>query len=65
MFLTPDDIVRLTGRSRFSAQRRALESLGIPYVRAATGEPLVRAEDLDPTQKRAKNRGPRWERLTA
>jgi len=65
MFLTPDELERLTGRRRFSAQRRALDLLRIPYVRAATGEPLVRPEALDDRQPAARNRGPRWERLNA
>lgn len=65
MFLTPDELERLTGRRRFSAQRRALDVLRIPYVRAATGEPLVRQDALDGRAGSARNRGPRWERLNA
>lgn len=63
MFLTADDLQRLTGKKRFKAQRRALDRLRIPYRAAATGEPLVRAADLDGTPKSARNRGPRWDRL--
>lgn len=64
-FLAPADLARLTGRRRYAAQRRALDQLGIPYVRAATGEPLVRADDLDGGKPKARNRGPRWERIGA
>lgn len=62
MFLTPDDVARLTGRKRFSAQRRALDALGIRYTRAATGEPLVRADALEGGRKR---REPRFDRMVA
>lgn len=65
MFLTPDELARLTGRVRFSAQCRALDELRIPYVRAATGEPLVRAAALDDRAAPVRNRGPNWERLNA
>jgi len=65
MFLTDAEVVRLTGRRRYAAQRRALDSLGIRYVRAATGEPLVRPADLDAPKGKARNRGPKWERIGA
>jgi hypothetical protein len=63
MFLTPADLLRLTGKRRFTAQCRALDALGIAYRTAATGEPLVRAESLDATPKAARNGGPRWDRI--
>ena len=63
MFLDQASLVRMTGRTRFAAQRRALDILGIRYIRAATGEPLVLAADLDASAKRERNRGPRWERI--
>lgn len=65
LFLTADELARLTGRVRYSAQRKALDGLGIRYVRAATGEPLVRADALDEPAGPARNRSPRWDRLNA
>lgn len=65
MFLPRADVQRLTGKVKFSAQRRALDELGIRYTQAATGEPLVRPEALDGKGKAARNRGPRWELLNA
>lgn len=63
-FLAFDDVRRLAGgRKRFAAIRKALDSLGIPYRVAKDGEPLVRPESLDATPIKARNRGPRWERL--
>jgi hypothetical protein len=47
VFLTRDELVRLTGRKRYSAQRRELDRRGIKYIPAASGEPLVRDRDLD------------------
>lgn len=63
MFLTAADIRRLTGRVRYSAQRRALDSLGVRYTKAATGEPLVRFDALDSPPAKARNGGPHWDRI--
>jgi hypothetical protein len=63
MFLIRADLHRLTGKQRFSAQRRALDRLGIRYTLAATGEPLVREESLDAGGTPRRNRGIRWDRL--
>lgn len=61
MFLTPDELERLTGgRKRFSAQRRALDRMGIRYITAANGEPLVKTADLDAKPRPAQRTGPRW-----
>jgi hypothetical protein len=64
MFLSVDEVVRLTGKLRYSAQRRALNRLGIRYTTAATGEPLVRIEALDPSGSKARNKGPHWDKIT-
>jgi uncharacterized protein DUF4224 len=61
VFLTRDDVIRLTGKQRFAAQRRVLDALGIRYRQAATGEPLVRESDLDGTPAKARNRRPNWD----
>lgn len=63
VFLSPDDLHRLTGKRRHKAQSRALTALGIRFIVAATGEPLVRAADLDDTGKPAQRRGHRWDRI--
>lgn len=62
-YLPQDDIVRITKKVRFSAQRRALDRLGYKYTTAADGEPLVRADALDGKAGPARNRGPRWDLL--
>ncbi len=62
MFLSADELARLTGKKRFTAQCRALDRLRIRYRKAATGEPLVRADALDAMPKRARNHEPPWER---
>ena len=65
MFLSADDLHRLTGRKRFKAQRLALDRLGIRYVAASSGEPLVRAGDLDAAGRPAHRQQPghRWDRI--
>lgn len=64
MFLTAAEVARITGRVRFAAQRRALDGLGIRYLTAATGEPLVRASDIG-RESVGSRRAPRWDRMTA
>ena len=62
MFLTRADVSRLTGRKRFRAMARALDRIRIRYKLAATGEPLVRQDDLDGKPRRA-NSEPNWGRI--
>ena len=63
MFLAAADLKRLTGKVRYSAQRRALDALGVRYTKAATGEPLVLIEALDAPQMKARNSAPHWDRI--
>lgn len=64
LFLSPDELHRMTGKRRYTAQCRALDRLGVRFVRAASGEPLVRASDLDATGKPAqRSAGHRWDRI--
>ena len=65
-FLTVDELERLTGKRRPSAQARVLVAKGIPFRRAGInedGEPLVRWSDLDAKGKPAQRRGHRWDRI--
>lgn len=41
MFLTPDELQTLTGKTRREAQARALEGMGIPFTRRPDGSPVV------------------------
>lgn len=54
------DVRRKTKKYRFGAMARALAAMGIPFTKAADGEPLVRIEDLDGTPRRAQRDGPRF-----
>lgn len=45
--LTLDEIERITDRQRPSAQCRALDRMGIRYIRGTDGSPIVRPEWLD------------------
>ena len=67
LFLEPAEVYRMTGKRRYSAQRRALDSLGVRYIVAKSGEPLVRASDLDSDLDEAgkpkQSRGHRWDRI--
>ena len=44
VFLTPAELVELTGRRRVTAQVRALSAMGIRYVLAPDGVRVLRAE---------------------
>lgn len=62
-WLPTADVRRLTGRHRFAAMRRELDRRGIRYDLGADGEPLVRVGALDGTPAKARNSGPRWDRI--
>lgn len=40
-WLTPDEIIELTDRKRWGAQRDALKQMGVPFRPNAAGRPLV------------------------
>lgn len=61
-FLDAADVQRITGCVRYTAQRKKLAALGIAYIVAANGEPLVREATLDAKPRTARNSGPRWDR---
>lgn len=61
VFLSVEDVRRLTGKVRHDAQCRALDRMQIRYRTAATGEPLVREAALDETARRRRNHEPNWE----
>ena len=63
MFLPNDVIVRLTGKVRYPAQKRALARLGYAYLSADNGEPLVRSDALETTPQARPSIGPRWDQL--
>lgn len=65
MFLTADDLVALTGRVRWSAQRRTLDRMGVRYLLSATGRPVVLVEEIErlglgaPARRDRRDRSPR------
>jgi len=40
-WLSPEEIIDLTARKRWSAQSKALADLGVPFMLNAVGRPLV------------------------
>jgi hypothetical protein len=62
-FLDHADIVKITGKTRYTAQRAVLRERRIRFIEAANGQPLVRPEWLlDDKPKPARNRA-RWDRI--
>lgn len=49
--LTPADLVEITGKVKFAAQARELDTLGIPYRRRSDGSLLVLLSDVDPNHR--------------
>jgi hypothetical protein len=62
-WLTPDEVVELTARTRWSAQCRKLAEMGVPFRPNAVGRPLVeRAAVLaKPRPTGRRKTVPRWE----
>lgn len=64
-WLTPDEVIELTGRQRWAAQCRALAGMGVPFKPNAVGRPLVERAAVctsKPTTKRRKAE-PDWSAL--
>lgn len=69
-WLTAEELHRLTGKTRPSAQRRELDRRRIKYVPASSGEPLVRLDEaFDGSAVQAQSprsgrpAGHRWDRI--
>lgn len=50
MILTPQDLIELTGKAKYAAQKRELDHLGIPAKLRRDGSLLVLWEDVRATQ---------------
>lgn len=66
MWLPEGDVVQLTGRRRWSAQRAALMRMGIRFIVNAAGRPLVQRSQVEiaprVTRARAKQE-PNWDNM--
>jgi hypothetical protein len=64
-WFSPAEIVELTSKRKWSAQRRALSRMGIPFLTNAVGRPLVNRQEIRPhtlpVQRKASE--PRWEEM--
>lgn len=62
-WLTPEEVAELTARTRWSAQCRALATMGVPFRPNAVGRPLVEraAVCTKPSAERARKKPqPYW-----
>ena len=63
-WLSAEELYRLTGKIRFTAQRKVLTARKIPFKAASSGEPLVRRDwDLDASGRPEQRKGPRWDKI--
>ncbi len=63
-WLIDDELILLTAAKRFSAQRRRLDTMGIPYISAHNGRPLV-SRDTIGQRRKPRAFTPNWEALHA
>lgn len=63
-WLTPDEVEQLTARHRWTAQCRALASMGVPFKPNAVGRPLVERAVVCSAPKAKAKREPNWEAMT-
>lgn len=63
MFLTPDEIVELTGKVRPSAQVRALRTMGVAHRVRPDGTPAVLRTAVDPKRCAESHTAPDWSAL--
>lgn len=63
-WLSPDEVVELTERVRWTAQCRALAAMGVPFTPNAVGRPLVERASVckEHTRPKAKKQ-PNWSAL--
>lgn len=60
-WLTPEEVQELTGRQRWSAQCRALASMGVSFRPNAVGRPLVERRAVLSSPAPAKRKSePNW-----
>jgi hypothetical protein len=62
VFLSREDVQRLTGRIYFTPQIKALDQMGIRYMINGLGEPLVRRSEIE-EPKAMQTRSPRFEKI--
>jgi len=63
MLLSEKEIRALTGRVRPTAQRRALERMGIAHHVRPDGRPVVTWSAVDGSRESAKDTAPNWTAL--
>ncbi|NMG70329.1 DUF4224 domain-containing protein [Parazoarcus communis] len=60
LFLDDEELVRLTGRRRKSAQLRALRAMRIAHLENAAGEPVVPRSAIDGNRRDAHAKPAEW-----
>lgn len=64
LWLSPDEVVELTARTRWTAQCRVLAVMGVPFRPNAVGRPLVERGAVVSSPAPAKRkREPNWSAL--
>jgi hypothetical protein len=63
MWLTPDDVQRLTGAKQRKLQAARLRRMGVPFRLNALGEPLVEPEAVRVTKRKERAQEPNWSAL--
>jgi hypothetical protein len=66
MFLTDEEVRRLTGKKRFRAQVKALTSMGVAFQVRPDGKPIVREDyAASISEEKKRHAKPNFEALSA
>lgn len=60
-WLSNDDIITMTAAKRFTAQRKRLSDMGIPFMQAWNGRPLVQRDTIGQRTRMPRTHTPNWE----
>jgi hypothetical protein len=63
-WLTPEEVVDLTGKLRWAAQSRALVRMGVPFRPNGVGRPLVERSAVTSTAKAKPKAQPNWSAIS-
>lgn len=58
-FLTDEEVIHLTGKTRWLSQTRALALMGIPFQRRPDGKPIVARSAIAGNDEKKAN-APNW-----
>lgn len=62
-WLSHEDIITMTAAKRFTAQRKRLSEMGVPFLQAWNGRPLVQRDTIGYRARTPRKHTPNWEAI--